>query len=73
MTQLVHVQRKAEDLKLGDMFCHWSMMDDGLYPEASRILDIKPEKDRPRFEVVLADGRTHLLKPGMIVVIQEVA
>ena len=73
MTQLVHVQRKAEDLKLGDMFTWWAVMKDGFYPEASRILDIKDEKDRPRFEVVLADGRTHLLKPGMVVIVQEVA
>lgn len=72
MTQLVYAARKAEDLKLGNMFAWWAVMPDGLYPEASRILDIKAES-RQRFTVVLADGRTHLLRPEMIVIVQEIA
>lgn len=70
MKQLCYVQKKAEDLKLGDMFAYWAVMKDNLYPKPSRILDIKNGK-KEKLEVILADGQSYKLKPEMIVVIQE--
>ena len=74
MTQLVYIQLKAEDLRLGNMLAHWAVMDDGLYPDPSRIMDIhKKNPNGKKLIVKLADGRTMELMPEMLVVIQEVA
>ena len=72
MTRKYHIRTQAEDLKIGDLFLHWAVMEDDIYPEASRIIDIK-KSGKKRINVILADGRNHSLKPEMVVVIQSVA
>lgn len=71
MTRGYYVEKKAEDLKIGDMFCHWAQMDDGLYPEAARILFIQTIDKKLHIE--LADERKLELQPEMIVIVQELA
>lgn len=76
MTSLLYIEREAKHLKMGDLFCHWAIMEDGLYPEPSRILDIKDDKSRYRkkkknVQIILANGRDLALKPEMIVVVAE--
>ncbi len=69
MTQIVYIQVKAEDLRLGTMFCHWAVMNDGLYPEPRRILDIK--KNGKKLEIYLDDQTIKQLTPKQLVIIQE--
>lgn len=66
-----YIARKAEDLKVGDLFAHWAEMYDNLYPEASRIESIV--KTPKGMDIALEDCRTLELTTGMIVVIQELA
>ena len=73
MTASYYVQEKAEDLKVGNMFCHWAVFDDGLYPEASQITNIKESPRKKKLNVILADGRKLELFPDMLVVIQDYA
>ena len=73
MTTLYYVQQKAEELKTGNMFCSWAVFEDGLYPEASQIMNIKESPRKKKLNVILADGRDLELKPEMLVVIQDYA
>ena len=73
MTQIVFVQQKAENLKVGNMFCHWAVFEDGLYPEASQIMNIKESPRKKKLKVILEDGRKLELFPDMLVVIQDYA
>ena len=67
----VYIELYAKDLKHGDLFAHWAVMEDGLYPEASRIHTIVIEKKNVC--ISLDDGRVHNLKSGMNVVVKDVA
>ena len=69
MTRIYHIRTQAEDLKVGDLFLHWAVMEDDIYPEASRIVEITENKDTR--QVKLEDDRDLSLKNEMVVVIQS--
>ena len=69
MTRTYHIKIQAEDLKIGDLFLHWDVMEDDIYPEASRITEITKNKDTR--QVKLEDDRDLSLKNEMVVVIQS--
>ena len=73
MTKLIYVERLARDLKLGNLYCHWAVMEDGLYPEGRRILNIsKSVNGRGKITITLDDVEVKL-NPEHIVVVQEIA
>jgi len=70
----VYVQKKAEDLKIDDQFCHWAVMKDGLYPEPRRIQSIHLFKNK--MLIYLRTEEKEEIKEllyKMIVVVQEKA
>ena len=70
----VYVQRQVSDLKIGDLFCHWAVMEDGLYPEPRPIQSIHIFKNKILIHMKF-DGEEEIkeLLPAMIVVVQEAA
>jgi hypothetical protein len=71
MTEIYHVQRKADDLRLGNMFVDWAVMPRGPYPKPRRIINLKEHKGNIR--VYLDDMSTYVLRPEHIVIVQEIA
>lgn len=69
MTRIYQVFRKAEDLRLGDLFVDWA--EGREKQEASRILNIK--KKKAKLEVVLANGQSLPLHPEHRVIVEEIA
>ena len=71
MTKSYYVQRKADDLRIGNMFCHWAISQQ---QEPSRILDIRtPRSLKGMLKINLNDGTSLTLHPEHVVVVQELA
>lgn len=73
MTDTYYVERKAENLKTGDMFCSWAVIKNGSYPEPKRVLDIKNTKNRNGRIKIRLDDVTFEVFPEHILIVQEVA
>jgi len=73
MTRIYHIQKKAADLKLGDLFVDWAFPkeDPPIYSEANRILNIKEKNDH--LIIVLDDGRKFNMHPGHLAVVEVMA
>ena len=73
MTRTFYVQRKAEDLKLGDLYVAWAKRNtkDWDYEEPTRILNLKESKGMIWFHTAVGDN--FLLHPEQQVVVMEVA
>lgn len=70
----VYVQRQADNLKIGDLFCHWAVMKDGLYPKPRPIHSIHLFKNKMLIHLKTEDEEEiKELLYSMVVVIQEVA
>jgi hypothetical protein len=71
MTRFYYVQKKAENLKLGDMYVDWAFPKSGVYGDPARILDIKEKGGR--IEVKLDNLRKKVFLPGFLVIVEVMA
>ena len=72
MTRQYYVLRKADDLKLGNMYCHWAQEKDGKYYAPRRILAIQKTRDH-KIKISLDDCSHFSFNPEHQVVIAEMA
>ena len=71
MTKIYYVQRKADDLRIGNMFCYWAY---GQEQKPSRILNIRtPRSLKGMLKINLDDGTSLTLHPEHLVVVEEQA
>lgn len=72
MTDRYYVERKAEDLHMGDMYVSWFRLKEFKnYPAARRILNIVATPNEIR--IYLDDASALSLKPGQYIVVEELA
>ena len=71
MTKSYYVQRKADDLRIGNWFSGWAL---GEQLNSRRILDIRtPRSLKGKLKINLDDGTSLTLHPEHVVVVQELA
>ena len=74
MTSTYLAERKVEDLRLGDMFTSWAVMEDEKYPAPRRITNITYLPTKKEFlRIWLEDGKNYDLGKDMVVIVREVA
>ena len=72
MTQIYYVERKADDLRTGNLFVDWAVHREcGTYPAPQRITNIRAKDGR--ISVTLADLTKVELHDEHICIVQEVA
>ena len=73
MTRTMYVQRKAEDLRLGNMYVHWAVLGEAKYHEPARIIGIVKLKGSKKIKISLDDLTQRSFNPEHLVIVQEVA
>ena len=71
MTRTYFVERKADDLKTGNMFVSWAKMLRGEYPIARRITGLMLKKGV--ITVFLDDCNSYKFDPDHVVIVEEFA
>ena len=71
MTKQHYIMRKADDLRLGNMYVHWARQEEN-YQAPARILGIQMTKEK-KIKITLDNGFSRSFHPEHEVVIAEVA